>query len=639
MRIRSRPRASRWASSGRGDRILKIVRKVSRSRVLFWGVVLGLATGGALHGARTTGPAVLTGTLRVWHRVTLTFDGPDTDEQASDNPFRNYRLIVRFSRGARTIEVPGFYAADGNAGETGAEAGNKWRVHFMPDAPGAWRWTASFRHGPDVAARDEDAAGQAVEFDGASGAFTVLATDKRPPDFRARGLLRHEDGHYLRFAGTGELFLKGGTDSPENLLAYRDFDGTVTSTVPRREGEAERSLHAYAPHVRDWRAGDPTWRDGRGKGLIGALNYLAGRGMNAVYFLTMNVGGDGDDVFPWVARDARDHFDCSKLDQWEVVFSHMTRLGLMLHVVTQETENQTLLDAGELGVLRRIYYRELIARFAHHPAITWNLGEENGDAREGAPFNTDAQRLSFASFFKHTDPYRHPVVVHTWPGKQDLVYVPLLGTDDFDGPSLQVADMRQVYAETRKWRERSARAGTPWFVSLDEIGPAEDGVKPDADDPGHDAVRIQALWGHLMAGGAGVEWYFGYRFPNNDLNAEDWRSRERMWNQTRIVLEFFRSHVPLERAVPVDHLLKGADGHCLADAGRVYVVQLPAGGTATLNLSSVGGIFSVRWLDPRRGGLLLRGAVTAVTAGRRVALGAPPADPGADWVALVERQP
>ena len=30
-------------------------------------------------------------------------------------------------------------------------------------------------------------------------------------------------------------------------------------------------------------------------------------------------------------------------------------------------------------------------------------------------------------------------------------------------------------------------------------------------------VRKQTLWGNLMAGGAGVEYYFGYQLPENDL--------------------------------------------------------------------------------------------------------------------------
>ena len=256
----------------------------------------------------------------------------------------------------------------------------------------------------------------------------------------------------------------------------------------------------------------------------------------------------------------------------------MTRLGLALHVVTQETENQALLDGGALGPLRRLYYRELVARFAHHPAIVWNLGEENGEASEGAPANSDAERLAFAAWFKAHDPYRHPVVVHTWPGKQERIYGPLLGAADIDGPSLQIDDVRETAAETRRWRDASARAGRPWFVSLDEIGPAEHGVLTDADDPDHDQVRILGLWGHLMAGGAGVEWYFGYKHPHNDLNAEDWRSRERMWDQTRIALEFFRAYVPIGTAVPLDGIVGAAAGACLGVPGRLYVVHLPSCG-------------------------------------------------------------
>ncbi len=73
-----------------------------------------------------------------------------------------------------------------------------------------------------------------------------------------------------------------------------------------------------------------------GQRLIGALNYLAGKGMNTVYFLTMNVGGDGREVYPWTSYDERDRFDGSKLAQWEIVFSHMDRLGLQLTGLTQE---------------------------------------------------------------------------------------------------------------------------------------------------------------------------------------------------------------------------------------------------------------------------------------------------------------
>ena len=45
-----------------------------------------------------------------------------------------------------------------------------------------------------------------------------------------------------------------------------------------------------------------------------------------------------------------------------------------------------------------------------------------------------------------------------------------------------------------------------------------------------------------MAGGAGVEYYFGYQLPQNDLVCEDFRSRDKSWDYCRIALEFFREH-------------------------------------------------------------------------------------------------
>lgn len=73
---------------------------------------------------------------------------------------------------------------------------------------------------------------------------------------------------------------------------------------------------------------------------------------------------------------------------------------------------------------------------------------------------------------------------------------------------------------------QSKRAGRPWVVANDEQGPASDGVPVDPGYQGNDGaatekggkytmhdVRKLCLWGTLMAGGAGVEYYFGYQLP------------------------------------------------------------------------------------------------------------------------------
>ncbi len=147
-------------------------------------------------------------------------------------------------------------------------------------------------------------------------------------------------------------------------------------------------------------------------------------------------------------------------------------------------------------------------------------------------------------------------------------------------------------------------SGRPWAVFLDEIGPASTGVKPDADDPDHDGVRRHALWTPLMRGGSGAEWLFGMRYPHNDINLEDFRSRDRMWDQTRWALEFFKQ-VPVRETRPCPELVSTSEALCLARPGAVYAVYLGNGGTCSLTLEP--GRYSVEWFDPRAGGGLQKG--------------------------------
>ncbi|MEM7393894.1 MAG: DUF5060 domain-containing protein, partial [Verrucomicrobiota bacterium] len=273
------------------------------------------------------GAVTIGGELRTWHNVTLTMDGPYAHElDKAVNPFTDYRMTVTFRHeSGLNYTVPGYFAADGNAAETGADSGRQWRAHLSPDKPGVWTWSVAFVQGESVA--NMMMKGKPLPpYHGREGQFTVEKTDKQKPDMRARGRLQVVGGRYLRFAESGKFFLKCGADAPENLLAYRDFDGPFAT-----DGHKDHFVKTWEPHIRDWREGDPTWRKGKGKGLIGAINYLASEGMNVFSFLPLNIGGDDRNVFPYTHYDERFRMDVSRLDQWQIVLAHGTRMGMFLH--------------------------------------------------------------------------------------------------------------------------------------------------------------------------------------------------------------------------------------------------------------------------------------------------------------------
>ncbi|MEM0964906.1 MAG: DUF5060 domain-containing protein [Verrucomicrobiota bacterium] len=595
---------------------------------------------------------LLSGELQKWHKVTLTFNGPNSSETADPNPFTDYRMDVVFTGpSSQTYTVPGYFAADGNAANTGANSGDKWRVHFAPDKVGEWSYVVSFVTGTNVAT-DELVSGTPVSFDGATGSFTITASDKTGRDLRGKGRLEYVGGHYLQFADGGEYFLKQGPDSPENFLSYTDFDGSFKTDGNYNTGtfglEAS-SIKTWSPHAADWETGDPTWGqlDGvagtYGKNIIGAVNYLASEGLNSFSFLTFNIEGDDKNVFVYADYTERDRLDVSRLDQWEILFEHGTQQGFFLHFKTQETENDLLLDGGELGNQRKLYYRELIARFGHHLALNWNLGEEN-DVWRADELNdpTQTRVKSYAQFFSDNDPYGHHIVIHTYPNDTDEVYGPLLGAaSELTGASVQRnnSNFSDVHNEIKKWVEDSATAGKPWAVACDEPGDAENALRPDSNaGNSHRNARRRALWGTLLAGGYGNEWYFGYGFPNSDLTLQDFRSRDEWWDYCRYALEFFeKSEVPFWEMVN-DNSLQNNALYCFYKRGESYIVFDENGQGATLDLSGQSGDFTVRWYDPRNGGDLQTSNVTTVTGGSaNISLGQAPNTTNQDWVILITK--
>lgn len=560
--------------------------------------------------------------------VEVTFRGPWASEtDLSPNPFLDYRLNVRFTGpGGQTVNVPGFFDADGANGDTG----NLWAARFLPPVRGAWTATASMRSGANVAVDLNPSAGSPVStVDGRSVQFQVGSIRSGAEGFYRVGTLRDVGKHHRKFEN-GPYYLKAGTNGPENFLGLRCVDDVTKSG-------GEGNLHSFDAHISDWRPGDPILSRGNtnddGRGVIGALNYLGDKGVNSLFLMVMNLGGDGKDVYPFLGPKDRSfektHYDTSRLRQWNVIFEHAQARSISLSLVMNETEidNELWLDGGQLGAQRKLFYREIVARFGHHPAIRWNICEEND--------YTLTQLDQFASWIKAQDGDTHAVSVHNNPN--DLaMFQSLASNPNFDHASLQF-DPNLANSHVEQVRAFTAQAGRPWVVDADEQGPWQTGLtSQNAAD-----TRKRILYDALFSGG-GVEFYLGYHdLPmGGDLSLEDFRTRDEMWNYIGHARSFMEENLPFWDMAPDDNLVRNENGafggaEAFTIPGEVYAIYFPnASSTGQLNLQGNSQEFELRWFNPRSGAFV-GGAQSLGSGGGWRNLPSPPNSSNEDWIALV----
>ena len=572
-------------------------------------------------GRKTAGAAdyTFTGSGKKWEAVSIAFHGPTSIGAGNHpNPFLDYRLQVTFTApSGKKVDVPGFFDGDGHDGQNGSI----WRVLFSPDEVGRWKFQASFRQGPQVAVSLAPKSGEPAAFDGQKGTFTIGPQDKDAPGYLKWGRLEYVGKFYFKFRDGG-YWLKGGTDEPEDFLAYVGFTNTP------------RATHRYTNHVQDWKAGDPDWGNGQGKAIIGALNYLSAQNMNNLYFMPMNIGGDGKNAWPYLGpieskgspTNDNLHFDVAKLRQWEIVLDHAQRRSIFLHFVLNEAEaaNKNELDESQLGVERKLYYREMIARFGHHVALQWNLCEEYNLNLKLPP---DLVK-SYAEYIHAVDPYDHPITVHH-AGKLPVAWKDFLGYRLFPVTSFQWEDTDIV----EYWRQASKEAGFPQVIGMDEFFPDTSSVT------NADRHRREYTWPIYLSGSQ-------LEFILADLiKTDDFRKYEPIWKYTWNARKFVEA-LPFWEMEPMDALLTGTKGYqgknnyvkgqVFAKPEEIYAIYVPVGEqTGMLNLLSVKGKFTQRWYNPRTGEFTP--GSKKIEGGQLIQLGTPPSEPTEDWAILIER--
>lgn len=594
-------------------------------------------------------PAALTANLStsatVWHPLVMDVAGPTTSEtDLSPHPFLDYRLDVTFtSPNGNAFDVPGFFAGNGR----GHGQGSIWRVRFTPDEPGEWRWSVAFEQGENIAvAEKDDVAG--VTPVGEHGAFgTVLVAQRDPAShgLLAQGRIDSVAEHYLKQAD-GDYWINGGINGPEDFFGYAGFDNTLDPPAGRVTAQPESSLHLYAAHVDDWRRGDPdfisTSSGVSSHGIIGTINFLAAQSINSINVLPMNLGAGGANTYPFIDATgtpfANTRYDVSKLHQWNLVLNHMQEKGVAAHIILAQHSmaNREWLDQGTLGPQRKLFLREMLARFSYLNGVKWTLSNERSD-------NTDLD-LGIADYLRSLDWAEHPIAVHVNadPLNAERVNADRVNTglDSFaaytlfDNASVQsTAATAEQAIET--WREHSVSADIHRVIDSTPTGPAM-----TLDDDGIEELRRRVLYPIYFSGAnlEGVNHLLP--IPGDTMQAEDFRRLEPVYRYMRVTRTFLQENVPIERALPADTRLSGGlEGDQLFGiADEIYAAWFGdgRGDRRILAGSDISAQWELQWFNPLTGSAT---GAPVIRVGNQFGTGSAPGETSQDWMLIAKRLP
>jgi len=464
------------------------------------------------------------GQFAKWTKVEIVLTGPDSLGKGQPNPFGIFVDGLFTSPNGKQYRVPGFYDGDGKGGLDGSV----WRVRFSADEIGKWTFSSISKN---------------RLLHGYEGWFTVVAVADDAPGFYRWGRLEavgtaSKRIRYLKFRD-GPYWLKAGSDDPENFLGgYKNYD-----SLAKRKA---------------------------------AVDYLAAKGINSLYMMTHNIGGDDKDVWPWLGGTAREamsnaareaRFDIAKLDRWRQLFEHMQAKGVVPYLVLEDDSAWKEYDHPR-------YYRELIARFGDLPAVLFNFNEEYNENYR-LP-----EALAFVQQLKQMDPYEHPRGIHNVNHPNDQY----IDAPQVDFTSIQIgspgrhsgAMMHNTLSIA--WIKRcKSRQKRVLMVGFDEGRPEED---------------RRCWWSAYLGGGV----WEAHVLPPYDRPISAWK---KVWTELGGARAFMES-LPFWQMAPNNDLVKSGTAFCLAKPGEVYALYLPEGGSVAIELSP-GHAYDYGWWNAANG--------------------------------------
>jgi hypothetical protein len=524
-------------------------------------------------------------------------------QSQSANPFRDAALSGEFtSPTGKVVTVAGFYEGD-----------DTWRLRFTPDEEGAWSYC-----------------------------------------LRGDGVNLSQSGWLRCTSPRGNGFIR---IHPDNPYGFAYADGTPFFPM----GDTCYGLYDDSPITPELRS-----------------HYLRTRRSQRFNFVRMSVGhsaprADSDPASYWAWGGTPQNPDLDRLNPvffrgLDAVLSQMRAEGMNAELLLLNFYRTPFTNPRQWTPSReRLWLRYVIARYAAFTNIfLWTISNEyethpDGQYRLDLPADPDWAKAT-ARFIKTQDPFRHPVTVHpvvsastTGASPNDPIKAPWSIGDFFgDGDDIDVLSQQTGQSgDGVTWDEKlqcwigdapdlvvSVRSDRRYSkpVLNTESGYEYLSGRPTEKKQVHHTDKVRrSAWRIVCAGGYIAAGFHGTIGHSDIWNRIDAPNRylfevkdEGAAGQLARLYDFW-TDLPYWRMQPFDGVT-GDLAVALAARGEMYVVYLPSGGKASLDLMGQDGAFSARWYNTQDG---LWGVAFHVNGGARIDLVAPNRH---DWALLLRRK-
>lgn len=516
------------------------------------------------------------------------------------NPFRDAALVGEFtSPSGKTRVVEGFF-----------DGGDTWRLRFAPDEEGEWRYRL----------RGE-------------GAELAQQGRLRCTGSRDRGFIGIDPKNSYGFTcADGTPFF------PMGDTCYGLFDDShITPALRRQYLETRRGQH---------------------------FNFVR----LSIGHSETRAASEPSNFWAWGGTPAKpdlDRFNPAFFRAFDALLREMQSQGMNAEVLLLNFYRRPFTDTKLWTPEReRLWLRYVMARYgAFENIFLWTLANEyetHPDGRYRLDRPADLEWVgATARLVKQLDPYRHPVTVHP------VISSSIQGTSPrapFDPPwriggffgkegAIDVLSQQTSSAYPTTWDEALGcwtgdAAGVSQSIAADRVYRkpvlnTEYGYEylrgnPSSKRQVHHTDKVRrAAWRIVCAGG-----YFAAGFHGTLGHSDAWEridaprrypfvvKDEGAGAQLGYLYDFFAA-LPFSKMQPFGGV-KG-EAVALAEPGRTYVVYLPQGGKATVDLSGARGPLSARWFNPRDEKW---GALFGAAGGGQVGFQAPNTQ---DWALLLCR--